>query len=73
MTPEMELAARAFALLRENWGLVVTAVNAALVVYLIPRIILERRDSPATLAWVLGILLVPVGGAILYALIGVRR
>src|SRR3970282_2953672 len=40
---------------------------------LIPRIILERRPPSATLAWMLGIALLPLIGVPLYFLIGVRR
>ena len=39
----------------------------------IPRIILERRHPSATLAWMLGIALLPLVGIPLYFLIGVRR
>ena len=41
--------------------------------FLIPRIILERRHPSATLAWMLGIALLPLAGVPLYFLIGVRR
>jgi len=41
--------------------------------FLIPRIILERRHPSATLAWMLGIALLPLVGVPLYFLIGVRR
>lgn len=41
--------------------------------FLIPRVILERRHPSATLAWMLGIALLPVLGVPLYFLIGVRR
>jgi len=41
--------------------------------FLIPRIILERRHPSATLAWMLGIALLPLIGVPLYFLIGVRR
>jgi cardiolipin synthase len=41
--------------------------------FLIPRIILERRHPSATLAWMLGIALLPLIGIPLYFLIGVRR
>jgi cardiolipin synthase len=40
---------------------------------LIPRIILERRHPSATLAWMLGIALLPIFGVPLYYMIGVRR
>src|SRR3990172_5320415 len=40
---------------------------------LIPRIILERRHPSATLAWMLGIALLPLIGVPLYFLIGVGR
>jgi len=41
--------------------------------FLIPRIILERRHPSATLAWMLGIALLPLVGVPMYFLIGVRR
>src|SRR3990172_9806832 len=40
---------------------------------LTPRVILERRPPSATLAWMLGIALLPLIGIPLYFLIGVRR
>src|SRR5512132_22061 len=55
---------------------VILALNNAGYVFaffLIPRIILERRHPSATLAWMLGIALLPLIGVPLYFLIGVRR
>src|SRR3970282_1779337 len=40
---------------------------------LIPRTLLERRHTSATLAWMLAIPLLPLIGVPLYFLIGVRR
>jgi cardiolipin synthase A/B len=48
-------------------------LDVAIVVILVPRIISQRRESAATLAWVLFILLLPVLGAGLYHLFGTRR
>jgi cardiolipin synthase len=45
----------------------------AFALFLIPRIILERRHPSATLAWMLSIALLPLIGVPLYYLIGVRR
>jgi cardiolipin synthase len=41
--------------------------------FLVPRVILERRHPSATLAWMLAIIFVPLVGIPLYYLIGVRR
>ena len=41
--------------------------------FLVPRVILERRHPSATLAWMLSIIFVPLVGIPLYYLIGVRR
>jgi len=45
----------------------------AFALFLIPRIILERRHPSATLSWMLSIALLPLIGVPLYYLIGVRR
>jgi cardiolipin synthase len=58
------------------WRTVLIGLNIAgyvFALFLIPRIILERRHPSATLAWMLGIALLPVAGVPLYFLIGVRR
>ena len=58
------------------WKNVLLALNIAGYVFaflLIPRIILERRHPSATLAWMLGIVLLPLIGIPLYFLIGVQR
>ena len=47
--------------------------DVGIVVVLIPRIVAQRRESAATLAWVLFILMVPIAGAVLYHLLGTRR
>lgn len=41
--------------------------------FLVPRVILERRHPSATLAWMLAIIFLPVVAVPLYYLIGVRR
>jgi len=48
-------------------------VEAAIMLLLIPRVIMQKRESVATLAWVLFLLLVPIGGALLYYFLGTRR
>jgi cardiolipin synthase len=55
------------------WALLLTALDYAIVVVLVPRIITERRESAATLAWVLAIVFLPFLGALCYALFGARR
>jgi cardiolipin synthase len=49
------------------------AVDLLIVLLLVPRIVAQRRESAATLAWVFFILLVPLGGAVAYHLFGTRR
>jgi cardiolipin synthase A/B len=49
------------------------AVNLLIIFALVPRIVVQRRESAATLAWVFFILLVPLGGALAYHLFGTRR
>jgi len=54
-------------------ALVLSTVGYIFAFLLIPRIILERRQPAATVAWVLSIALLPVVGVPLYYLIGGRR
>jgi len=58
------------------WKNVLLALDIAGYVFaffLLPRIVLERRRPSASLAWMLGIALLPLIGIPLYFLIGVRR
>ncbi len=48
-------------------------IDGAIVVVLVPRIVVQRRDSAATMAWVFLILLLPIGGAVSYHFLGTRR
>lgn len=48
-------------------------LDLLIVLVLIPRVIIQRRESSATIAWLLMILLVPLLGAVLYVTIGKRR
>jgi cardiolipin synthase len=50
-----------------------TAAGYIIGIALIPRILLQRRESGATLAWLLAIIFLPYVGAILFWLIGARR
>ena len=62
--------------MQDVWKDVFLGVNVAgyvAALFLIPRIILERRHPSATMAWMLGIALLPLAGIPLYFLIGVRR
>lgn len=62
--------------MHDVWKYTILALDIAGYVFaflLIPRIILERRHPSATLAWMLGIALLPMIGVPLYFLIGVRR
>ncbi len=53
--------------------LIEVVVGYLLALALILRILLQRRDPTATLAWVLWIILLPYVGAIIYLLLGRRR
>jgi len=58
------------------WRTILIGLNVAgyvFALFLIPRIILERRHPSATLAWMLAIALLPLAGVPLYFMIGVRR
>lgn len=62
--------------MHDGWriaALVFSTVGYIFAFLLIPRIILERRQPAATVAWVLSIALLPVVGVPLYYLIGGRR
>lgn len=50
-----------------------TVAEVLLVVFLVAWIALERRSPLATLAWIMVVVALPVGGPILYYLIGHRR
>jgi len=61
---------------QEIWRYALLGLNIVgyiFALFLIPRVILERRHPSATLAWMLGIVLLPLFGIPLYYLIGVRR
>jgi cardiolipin synthase A/B len=60
----------------DGWRIAALALSTVGYVFaflLIPRIILERRQPAATVAWVLAIALLPVVGVPLYFLVGGRR
>jgi len=62
--------------MHDGWriaALILSTVGYIFAFLLIPRIILERRQPAATVAWVLSIALLPVVGVPLYFLIGGRR
>lgn len=54
-------------------SVVLTLADWLLIALLVPRIVGERRESAATLAWVLAIVFLPFLGALLYFAIGVTR
>jgi len=57
-----------------EWLVVVEVVVGYLLAFLtILRIVLQRREPTATLAWVLGIILLPYIGVLMYILVGRRR
>ncbi|MGE5752590.1 MAG: cardiolipin synthase [Deltaproteobacteria bacterium] len=62
--------------MHDGWriaALVLSTAGYVFALILIPRIILERRQPAATVAWVLSIALLPVVGVPLYFLVGGRR
>jgi cardiolipin synthase len=62
--------------MHDGWriaALVLSTAGYVFALVLIPRIILERRQPAATVAWVLSIALLPVVGVPLYFLVGGRR
>ncbi|MGE5699769.1 MAG: cardiolipin synthase [Deltaproteobacteria bacterium] len=62
--------------MQDGWRIAALVLSTAGYVFafvLIPRIILERRQPAATVAWVLSIALLPVVGVPLYFLVGGRR
>ena len=62
--------------MHDGWRIAALVLSTAGYVFaflLIPRIILERRQPAATIAWVLSIALLPVVGVPLYYLVGGRR
>ena len=54
-------------------GTALLIADALIISWLVPRIVVQRRESAATLAWVLFILFVPLGGAVLYHFLGTQR
>jgi cardiolipin synthase len=56
-----------------SWSTAFFVLDVVVVLWLVPRIVVQRRESAATLAWVLFILLVPLGGAVFYHFFGTRR
>lgn len=62
--------------MHDGWriaALVLSSLGYIFAFLLIPRIILERRQPAATIAWVLSIALLPVVGVPLYYLVGGRK
>jgi len=62
--------------MHDGWriaALVLSSLGYLFAFLLIPRIILEKRQPAATVAWVLSIALLPVVGVPLYFLVGGRR
>ncbi len=54
-------------------GVLITALDVAIVAMLIPRIISQRRESGATLAWVFFVVLVPFLGLVAFWILGTTR
>ena len=53
--------------------IIVTAIGYVLALYLIPKIVLEKREATANLAWILAIALLPYLGALAYFITGRTR
>ncbi len=56
-----------------SWEIVVTVVEIAWVLGASGWIILEKRSPTATMAWILGMALLPLVGALVYLFLGPRR
>lgn len=56
-----------------SWPLFVTILEVGWFCILVPWIVLEKRSPTATLAWIFGLMLLPVVGVPFYLLIGPRR
>ena len=54
-------------------GVTITVFDILIVLFLIPQIVLDRRESGTTLAWILLIVFLPLGGALCYWVIGRTR
>jgi cardiolipin synthase len=54
-------------------GVVITVLDIAIVILLVPRIISQRRESGATLAWIFFIILVPLLGLVAFWALGTTR
>ncbi len=60
--------------MHSSWIVIVQVIVGYLIAFLtILRIVLQRREPTATLAWVLGIILLPYIGVLMYLLVGRRR
>ena len=60
--------------IQPKWLVIIEVVVGYLIAFLaILRIVLQRREPTATLAWVLGIFFFPYVGVLLYILVGRRR
>lgn len=56
-----------------SWPIFFTVVEVLWIAVLVPWIVLEKRSPTATLAWIFGLMSLPVVGALVYLLIGPRR
>lgn len=56
-----------------SWPLFITIVEVGWFLVLVPWIVLEKRSPTATLAWIFGLMLLPVVGVPFYLLLGPRR
>ncbi len=54
-------------------GVLLTILDILIVLFLVPRIIIQRRESGATLAWVFFIILVPLLGLLAFWAFGTQR
>lgn len=54
-------------------GVAITVLDIAIVILLVPRIIIQRRESGATLAWVFLIIMFPILGLLAFWVLGTTR
>lgn len=56
-----------------SWPIFFTVVEVLWIAVLVPWIVLEKRSPTATLAWIFGLMSLPLVGALVYLVLGPRR
>ena len=60
--------------LKENWFLItLVLLHTSIISMLVPKVILQRRESGATLAWILTIIFLPLIGMLAFWVLGTTR